>query len=491
MKILTNGKISGTTTPVEIQIEKNKIQSIQPLHKDSTLPKINLNGHYVFPGFIDSHSHILHTGLQLQKTDLFNCQNKQELLQKILEEAQQSPKTEWVILKNYDPSLLEAKDHLTQQDLDQIDPYKPILIQHSSGHAGVASSRALALAPSVKHIQGYLVEKEYEKVYSKEPIPSLEKMIKSILAAGAKMSQLGITCATEMMAGYYDLEQELLAYHLASKRGSPIRVRLFLEWNKIFGPEAISEGRLRELMDQMDQDLCKVVGIKLFADGALGTKTAAVNEEYIGGGYGHLLYEPDIFKEKVKTAHQAGWPIAVHSIGDRATGMVLEAFSELDDATSHRIEHVMILSDAQIKKMARLGCSCTLQPEFLSHFAESYQKNIGKKRTAKLKRFRSILDSGIKISLSSDRPFSPGNPWDAIHIASHRPQGFDPSENISLQEALVAYTKSPAALHHEEDLFGKLKPGYFADLQIYAEDPLTSHASLPLTTFLGGKEAVK
>ncbi len=491
MKILTNGKVPGKVEPIQILIEKNKIKNIQPVNENLNTFKIDLNGKYILPGFADSHCHILHTGMQLQKPDLAACQNKQELLEKIFIAHQESPKTEWVIVKNYDPNKLDAKDHLSQDDLDLIDQIRPILVQHSSGHAGVANSGALSKAPTAKHIEGYLVEKEYQKVYSAEPIPSLEKMVESILATATHLSKLGITSATEMMAGYYDLEQELLAYHLASKRGASIRLRLFLEWNKVFGPDAISEKRLKELMDQMDQDICNVIGIKLFADGALGTKTAAVYEEYIGGGYGHLLYEPGVFKEKIKTAHQAGWSIAVHSIGDRATDLVLEAYSELDDAASHRIEHAMVLNDSQIKQMACLGCCCTMQPEFLSHFAYSYQKNIGKARTSTLKPFRSVVEAGIGFGLSSDRPFVHGNPWEAIRIASDRPENFDSSENLSLEQAIAAYTEGSARLNYEGDLIGKLQPGYFADLQIYAEDPLLSTSPTLLTTLFGGEETVK
>ncbi len=488
MKIFTNCKILGTNEPIEIRVENGIIQCPQPTQNDLYFHKVDLKEKYVLPGFIDSHCHILYTGTQLQKTDLSSCQNKEEFLKKVLEAHQNTPEKEWLMVKNYDPAKLPESEHLSQQDLDQISNHRPIVVQHVSGHAGVINTGTLMLVPSAHHNRGYVVEKEYEKIYSSEPVPSLEKMAQSILLAGSRLKEMGITCATEMMAGYHNLEQELLAYHLASQRGCPIRLRLFLLWDKIFGPNAIPASRLKDLIDQMDPDVCKVVGIKLFADGVLGTKTAAVYEEYIGGGYGELVDRPDVFKKKVRVAHDAGWPVAVHSIGDRSTDLVLEAFSELDDASCHRIEHMMSLNDDQIERMAKLDCSCSMQPEFLADFHHSYQKHLGSSRTSKLKRFRSVFEAGISLGLSSDRPIVKGDPWKAIQIASNRPKGFDSSENLPFKQAVHAYTQGSAKLNHDHNSLGKLESGYFADFQIYQEDPFSTPYPTLLATLVGGKE---
>jgi hypothetical protein len=210
-------------------------------------------------------------------------------------------------------------------------------------------------------------------------------------------------------------------------------------------------------------DRFRIAGIKIFADGAIGSATAAIYGKYSGvptkgpvltrkGGTllevaddgrevsGQLIYSPDRLKSMIRTAHDAGNQVSVHTIGDYATDLVMDGMEGLTHDLPHRIEHAMLLSDAQIDRMANLGVFCTMQPEFLIRFAHAYRAQLGPQRSAKLKRFRSVLDAGIPLSFSSDRPIVAGDPVDGIRTAVNRPFGFDASENVSLREALLAYT---------------------------------------------------
>ena len=132
----------------------------------------------------------------------------------------------------------------------------------------------------------------------------------------------------------------------------------------------------------------------------------------------------------------------------------------------------MILSDSQIGRMAKLGSFCTFQPEFLMRFGVSYLKQLGPERAAKLKRGRSVLDAGIPLSLSSDRPIVAGDPWDGIRTAVNRPETFDPAENITLEEALNGYTRWGAEANEDKGLLGALDPGEIADVQLLSESPI-------------------
>jgi len=154
---------------------------------------------------------------------------------------------------------------------------------------------------------------------------------------------------------------------------------------------------------------------------------------------GQLIYSPTRLREMVQTAHRAGFRVATHSIGDYATDLVMDAYEATGEPSRHRIEHAMLLSDAQIERLAGLGCAVTFQPEFLIRFGHSYRRQLGPERMARLKRARSLLDAGIPLSFSSDRPIVPGDPKDGIRAAVHRPEGFDPAENITLPEAFRAY----------------------------------------------------
>lgn len=165
----------------------------------------------------------------------------------------------------------------------------------------------------------------------------------------------------------------------------------------------------------------------------------------------------------VQTAHGAGFRIAIHSIGDYATDLVMSALEATRDPARHRIEHAMLLSDAQIERLAKLGCHVSMQPEFLIRFAHAYKRQLGPERASRIKRMRSVVDAGIALSLSSDRPIVSGDPWVGVRCASDRPEGFDPSENLTRNEALLGYTQRAAEANEDGDRMGSLNPGQLAD----------------------------
>ena len=171
----------------------------------------------------------------------------------------------------------------------------------------------------------------------------------------------------------------------------------------------------------------------------------------------------------VRTAVDAGFPVAIHAIGDYAVDLVLDAF-EASPHPMHRLEHAMILSDAQIERIARVGCFVTMQPEFLQKLGHVYRRQLGPERTARLKRARSVIDAGIPLSFSSDRPIVAGDPRDGIRTAVHRPEGFAPDENVAWAEAVRAYTVEGSRANGDGTRYGSLEPGSVAHW-IDAPDP--------------------
>lgn len=455
-------------------------------------PEIDLRGLTVLPKFIDAHCHILPGGLDLQKLNLSRCQSKEEVLDAVRARHESHPEG-WLMAVHYDQTKFADGQHMTRHDLDPISATRPILLRHSNGHASVANSTALELAkansdtPDPKggtfvrddsgELTGVLLEKAHENVTAAAPSPTLEQMTQAILAAGEKMSALGIGTATDMMTGRYNLPLELEAFRLAAERGNPIRVRLCMQWGEVFRPDGSGTRTVRpdlaELTKDFDSDRVKVWGVKIFADGAIGSATAAIYGRYTGSPEdtiedGTLMYAPERFKEMVRMADAAGFPIAIHTIGDRSTDLVMEAYEQLPSANQHRIEHAMILSDAQIERMAKLGAHVTMQPEFLHRFGHAYKRQLGPERASHLKRTRSVLDAGISLSFNSDFPIVVGEPWIGIETASNRPEGFDPAENCTRAEAIRAYTEMGAVANHDEGRLGTLKAGELADFQVLA-----------------------
>ncbi len=453
------------------------------------VPRTDHGGRRIVPAFVDSHCHVLPTGLDLLKLHLGSANSRDEVLDRVRERHRDQPEG-WLHAVHYDQNRYGA--HLTRHDLDAISESRPILLRHVNGHASVANTAALRAAgvdrdtpdPSGGEYlrdadgtpNGVLLEDAHEHVSNAAPGPSLEEMVEAILRAGASMRTFGIDCATDMMTGRFDLPMELEAYRLAAERGCEVNLRLYLQWRPFLGPRAMARETLEPYLRAENP---KIVGSKLFCDGAFGSATAAIYGAYSGrdpvgkpysaratptgrpGTSGQLIYRPERLNEMVRLSAEAGFPVAIHAIGDYAVDLVLDAF-EAAPHSGHRLEHAMILSDAQIARIARLGVPVSMQPEFLQKLGHVYRRQLGSERTARLKRARSVLDAGIALSFSSDRPIVAGDPRDGIRTAVHRPEGFDPAENVTGQEAVRAYTVMGSRINGDGDRYGSLVPGSVA-----------------------------
>lgn len=454
--------------PSEIAVANGRIT------ESTSRETIDLGGASLIPAFTDAHCHVLPTGLDLQKLHLGTCRTHDDVLDAVRQRHEELPEGAWLLAVHYDQTKYDGV-HLHRDQLDAISSDRPILLRHVNGHASVANSATLTAAKvnnasldpkggtyvkdATGRLTGVLLERAHEFVTAAAPLPTTEEMVEAILAAGEAMASYGVVCATDMMTGRYDLARELEAYRLAAERGCAIRTRLCIQWAELFGPRAKP---VDELIDALDGERCRVWGAKIFADGAIGSATAAVYEPYVSeGGTGQLIYTPEKLMQMVRTAHDKGWRIAIHAIGDRATDLVMDAYEALDEPSRHRIEHAMILSDAQIERMLKLGIHCTMQPEFLARFGHSYRHHLGPERASKLKRFRSVKDAGIPLSFNSDRPIVAGDPWLACQAASNRPAGYDPAENLTYAEALEAYTVMGAVANNDPLPFELGQPAEF------------------------------
>ena len=487
--------------PLAFAVEHGRF--IEVAHEIDVPYARDLKGATVLPGFIDAHCHVMPTGFDLAKLHLGKHATKQDVLDAVRDRLSSVRPGQWLHAVHYDQTRFDDNAHLHRAQLDAVSSDVPILLRHVNGHASVCNSAALIAANVSEETQdpkggtyvrdsgglltGVLLERAHEHVSDCSPPPSYAERVEAALGAASVMARQGVTCASDMMTGYSDLEEELAAYWEASLKGAKVRFRLYLQWSPVFGPSALAEERRRELTGAMDPELCKVAGAKIFADGAIGAGTAAIHGEYTTGGNGKLIYEPARLTEMVRTAHAAGWPVAVHSIGDRSTDHVLDAFEATDEPSRHRLEHAIIASDAQIARIARLGCHVTMQPEFLLRIGHAYRRQLSPDVSPKLKRARSFLDGGIRLSFNSDRPVVPGDPWDGILTAANRPKGFDQSENVTVEEGLRAYTLGGADANGDVGLMGEIKEGQLADFQLYNSGVQTREGPKPDEVFVGGE----
>jgi hypothetical protein len=468
----------------------------------------DLSDHWVMPAFADAHCHILPGGLDLAKPDLALFASREAVLDALQDRLAGLTPGKWLMAVHYDQSRFPDGRDITRQELDSLSADRPILLTHSSLHSGIANSAALNAAgvrpdepdgPSgvygrdaAGELNGLLLEDAYHRVFRATTKPSLPEMVEAILAAGRIMASRGILCAADMMTGYSDLLMELEAYRQAAERGNPVRVRLYAQWGSLFGPRRAEPSALRDALAGLEAVGVRLAGVKIFEDGAIASNTAAIYGRYAEDRQvvrtlsrfarsaqndappgvevsGQLIYAPDRLNTMVRTAHEAGLQVAVHSIGDFSTDLVMAAFDAVDEPSRHRIEHAMLLSDAQIDHMAHIGCYCSMQPDFLPRFNPAYHSRLGPRASA-LNRLRSVAEAGIKLSLSSDWPVTGGDPLVGVRSAAQRPAGFDPAENIEVAQALERYSVAGAQALRETE-FGELRAGQWADFLVFAHDP--------------------
>lgn len=417
-------------------------------------------------GIVDAHAHILPAGLDATKLHLGHCVTREQVLHEVALRAERIEDGEWLLAVHYDQTRFPDGRHLTRDELDSVCGDRPVLLRHSNGHAAVANSAALTAAgvdeatkdppggqfarDPAGRLTGVVLERAAERLSAAAPAPTLEQMVRAICECGRRLHELGIVAAADMMTGRWGLETELDAYRMAMEQGCPIRLALYPQWSALFGTNRISQSALDLRCRQLEGSGCHIAGIKIFADGAIGSATAAIYGRYLTSPPsdqdtdGQLIYDPARLRQMIQTADQAGYQVAVHSIGDRSTDAVMDALQILPDPSRHRIEHAMILSDAQIERLARLGVAVVMQPEFLLRFGHAYRRQLGEERAARLKRAHSLIEAGIPLAFSSDLPIVPGDPRDGLRCATNRPDGFDPSENLAWEQAVASYTVNAA-----------------------------------------------
>lgn len=471
--------------PIKLVIQNGRFASVE---SNPTLDK-TLGIQTIMPSFIDAHCHITITGMDLTSLSLAGCENHAEVLDRIRDYEKNLEPESWLLAVEYNQNLLAEKAHITREQIDSVCPNRPVLLRHVSWHAGVANSLALERAnirEDVKNLKsgefirdangklnGVVTEDAYKLITKAVPAPTVSQLADAIVAAGKAMASVGVSCATDMWIGRYGLEHELKAFALAYQRGMPIRTRLALDWAQVVGSRMVEKGKLDELVSALDSDWCKVWGLKIFADGAIGAATAAMYQPYkTADTLGILMVEPEKLKAMVKTGTEAGYPVAIHSIGDRATDAVLDAFEESGDPARHRLEHAMVCSDAQIERIAKLGCHVTMQPEFLVRMGTTYLNQLGEERATNLKRARTFMEKGIPLSFNSDRPIVSGDPWVGVQAAVQRPEGYSQDENVSWEQALDAYTRMGAVANNDAGVMGELKEGQLADFLVLSENPV-------------------
>ncbi len=505
-----------------VAVADGKIAAIGPSdHILAAMPsrarRIDARGLLLVPGFNDCHMHILGYGLKLSAADLSpdaGVRDVPAFVDALRRWAQANPSSAWVRGSGYNQNAFPGAKHVAPADLDRAASDRPLIVHHASGHALLANSRAMALAgvgpatsdPAGGEIgrdasgapTGVFLESAMSLITEVVPKPSRSDMSDAICRACTALSAVGITSASDM--GIESDESVVGAFRDAVERGAALRMTLCPEAVEFGTPEKVPQ---RQELER-DWRLANVPGdvlgsvrlgaLKLYADGALTTRTAALREPFADTGtVGMLLHEPDELGAYITTGHDRGWQMAVHAIGDRAIEAVAEACESLDDASGrrHRIEHCMLLDADLIGRIRRAGIVAVIQPEFVARLGDAYVLGLGLERAATLNPVASLLRAGVPAAFSSDCPVVPGAPLDGIRAAMSRrtPSGIvlGDAERITAAEAIRAYTEGAAYAVCDEKATGTLAQGMRADFALLTDLPTETDTSVVAATVCGGK----
>jgi len=507
--LLVNGNVltmdPGRPTASAVAVAGGRIVGIYDGDPDVTAKDvIDLRGRTLIPGFHDAHNHMIGFGLSLTEIDL-RTGSQDELYARVAAKAATTPEGEWIIGSGYDQTRTGAHPH--RDALDAIAPNHRVWLKHTSSHMCVVNSLVLAdlgIGETVPQVDGgrvttdatgrptgLLEERAQELVGNlTHPYP-LTTLTDAVDAAGRRYLAEGITSVTEAGVGGGWIGQspvELAAYVTARDQGRlHARVELMVI-SDVFHPlgahpsDGIETGIDLGLRTGFGDDWLRLGPMKIFTDGSLVGRTAAMSAPFEGdpGNSGYLQADADELTERIIEAHRAGWRVAAHAIGDRAIDLALDAFADAADQyprarPRHRIEHFAAARPDQVARAAKLGVIAVGQGRFASELGDGMLAAVGAERASWLYRQRSLLDAGLVLPGSSDRPVVSGAPLLGIHDMVNRRTAagapFNAAEAITPAEALRAYTWGSAYASKQERVKGSITPGKLADFTVLSEDP--------------------
>jgi len=481
---------------------------------------VDLDGHFVMPGFNDAHMHLASAGLEKMNVNLVGAKTLDEFRERLRAKVEAAGPTEWVVGEGWDETLWPVKVLPTRWDLDEVSGKHPVYLERVDGHIGVANTRALQLAsvtvasrdPEGGKIDrddagtpnGILREKAQEAVQAVIPKPTHEKRRQAIELALADLASHGITSAQdnsqwEDFRIYEELEHE-----------GKLTARIS-EW--LTFDDSMEDLNSKRSSHPASDNMLHTGMLKGFMDGSLGSKTATLLEPYSDdpNNSGLPQYEAAKLNAMTKERVLAGYQIGFHAIGDKGVQLALDAFAEAEKAAKEgkvkaadggadfrlRIEHAQVTTPQQILRFKDLKVIASMQPNHLLTDMNWAESRLGPKRAEHSYAWAEFLRRGVALAFGTDYPVEPVTPFRGLYSALTRmsedgKKSYYPAQKLNIEQAIAAYTTGAAFAEFAEKQKGKLEPGMLADFVVLDRD-IT--AALPpkiletkvLRTVVGGK----
>ena len=483
---------------------------------------IDLGGNTMLPGFVDTHNHMCMYALLTDQADCraaAGCVTRSDVIDSIKAMADKTPKGQWIMGWGYAPYLLQDKSDLTREDLDLAGTDHPICLVHISVHGCVVNSLGLKELgfsretpdpPGGKILRGangepngilqesafmgplfFVKPSIYSKIISGYSEEGKAEMMARCIGAYHKLGLVGVHDPF-VDAATLRIYQDVVGPH-----GSPFRLDAYI---LNYQADPLMEIGIR---GGFGSSWLKVGHVKVFLDGGMSSRTAAVHEPYANGGTGITNYDQDAIDREIAKFDRAGYSISIHAQGDRGIGMALDAFERTMDEGNplrHHIVHAGNITPEQIDRVKGMNLYITSQANFLSLLGDGFIEAYGLERAQGLYPFNTILNKGIKFSLSSDCPVADPDPLiglrDAILRKTAEGQIIGKNEGLTAEKALAMYTREAAYFSFEECEKGTISEGMAADFVVLDKDPTrTAPEDIPDTkvqmTVVGGRIVYK
>jgi predicted amidohydrolase YtcJ len=480
---------------------------------------VDMAGRTVLPGLIDAHGHVFGLGEMLTQLDLSATASLPQALAAIRDHARANGEAKWVRGRGWNQENWKLGRFPTAQELDGAVADRPAWLERVDGHAGWANGRALALAgitdrtpdpvggkivrDAAGHATGVLVDAAQGLIEKVLPQPTEQEARTMLDRALDRMASVGLTSAHDAGIG---VAQDRLYRDYADHGKLTARIYAMIGGTGADFDQLAQNGPL----NTYGHDMYALRAVKLYADGALGSRGAALLAPYTDDPHSHglLFHSNREIDAMIAKAMKKGYQVNVHAIGDAGNRQILDTFAEEipahhGQALRHRIEHAQVVAPADIPRFKSIGIIPSMQPTHATSDKNMAEQRIGPERIKGAYAWRTFLAQGSRIACGSDFPVEAPNPFFGIHAAVTRQDaagnpiaGWYPEQEMSLKEAFRCFTLDAAYAGHQEKTLGSLEAGKYADFIVIDRDlfkisPYDIHDIAVLETWVGGRQVYR